>query len=374
MQCARVADFLFVDQPDALAQLCFDLAEADWLAVDTEFLRERTYYPQLCLIQIAAPHRIACIDPLALADLAPLAQLLAEPRIVKVLHAARQDIEVLYQRLGVVPRPLFDTQLAAALTGFGEQVGYAALVESFISVRLPKAHTRTDWSRRPLPAAALTYAADDVRYLGTIYERLRHELATGARRAWLDAEAAALADPAVYLPDPDASYLRVRGQSRLAGAAERGALRALAAWRERRAISRNRPRQWIASDAVLLELATRRPASMDELTAIEGAAGLLKGGCGEELLAVIASGNTASLPVPPERPRPERALVDRLAAVLRRRAAELHIGAGLLANRRQLERLAQGERNVPVLEGWRREAVGDALLAVLIETAASATE
>lgn len=358
------ADFLYVERDAELAAVCREFAEAGRLAIDTEFLREKTYFPQLCLIQIASTHRIACIDPLALTDLAPLARLLAEPRIVKIFHAARQDVEVLYRQFEIMPRPLFDTQLAAALSGYGEQIGYAALVERITGVHLAKAHTRTDWSRRPVARGALAYAADDVRYLGALHDHLRRRLHDDKRLDWLEKDAEMLTDPAVYLPDPDASFMRVRGQNRLEDPAARGVLKTLSAWRERRAIDRNRPRQWILADSALMALARRAPRSLAELEEIEGTGGLLKAGLGEQVLGEIAAGQNA--PAPPaavQKPTPgEREIINRLAATLRERAAALGVSAALLANRRQLERLAQGARDVPVLRGWRRTAVGAELL------------
>ncbi|HET7569023.1 MAG TPA: ribonuclease D [Gammaproteobacteria bacterium] len=359
-----MADFKYIDRADQLAEFCRASADSDWLGLDTEFLREKTYYPLLCLVQIAGEHGIACIDPLAIDDLAPLRQLLLEPRLVKVLHAARQDVEVLHQSLQAVPRPVFDTQLAAGLLGHGDQIGYGALVADVAGVQLAKAHTRADWSCRPLDADALAYAADDVRYLGELYRHLRQRLDAAGRSEWLNAEAALLGDPALWLPDPQTAWLRVRGQSRLEDAAARGALRALAAWRERRAMDKDRPRRWILNDDTLLDLAVRMPRSEAELREVGGLDGLLKARQGAALLAAIAEGANEPLPaaqnvVPSSE---DRATVRHLGKMVRERAAAMKLSPALLANRRQLERLVQGERDLPVLKGWRREVIGEDLL------------
>lgn len=361
----RMANFIYIDRADQLADFCRASADSDWLGLDTEFLREKTYYPLLCLVQISGEHGIACIDPLAIDDLAPLRQLLLDPRLVKVLHAARQDLEVLHPSLQAIPRPVFDTQLAAGLLGYGDQIGYGALVADVVGVHLAKAHTRADWSRRPLDADALAYAADDVRYLGELYRHLQQRLDAAGRSEWLNTEAAMLGDPALWLPDPQTAWLRVRGQSRLEDAAARGALRALAAWRERRAMEKNRPRRWILHDDALLDLATRMPQSEAELREIGGLDGLLKARQGEALLAAVAEGakeplTAAQASIPSGE---ERATVRRLGQMVRERADAMHLSPALLANRRQLEQLVQGERDLPVLKGWRREVVGEELLA-----------
>jgi ribonuclease D len=368
-------DFSYIDNDRKLADFCRPLNQCDWIGIDTEFLREKTYYAKLCLVQIASEDRIACIDPLAIDDLGPLADLLVDPGIVKVLHAARQDIEVLFQALTVLPRPIFDTQLAANLCGLGDQLGYAALTETVTGRRLAKAHTRADWSLRPIDPDALAYAADDVRYLGALHDYLAPRLDASGRQAWLEADMALLADAKLYLPDPDAAWRRVRGQNQLTDPNARGALRALAAWRERRAVRKDRPRRWIMADDTLVELAGRLPRSAGELTGITRIGGLLKAGCGEDLLAAVASRMEHPLP-PTAGATPtveERAIARQLGQKLRERAAQLDISPALLANRKQLEQLVQGERDLPVLGGWRREVVGDALLkAMTNETIESA--
>lgn len=229
-----------ITNPDGLADLAERLAGTAVIALDTEFLRESTYRAQLCLLQMTDGGGPLCVDPLAIEDLTPLAPALRSPASLKVMHASRQDIEVLIPAVGMV-QPLFDTQIAAALAGMPAQIGYAELVRRLLGVELSKAHTRTDWSRRPLAAEQIAYALDDVRHLPALAERLDAELERLGRRRWLDEELGALADPRTYSVEPDRAWLRVKGLQGLDPARARLA-QELAAWREGRAIERNRPR------------------------------------------------------------------------------------------------------------------------------------
>lgn len=359
-----------VDTPDALAELVADLRDQSWLAVDTEFLRERTYYPQLCLIQVATPTgRVACIDPLALTDLAPLWSVLTDPGITKVFHAAAQDVEVLLQAAGAVPAPLFDTQIAAALSGLGDQVGYARLVEARLGVKLDKSASRADWSQRPLEPELLRYAGDDVRYLAELYPALRDELAARDRLDWLDEDFAGLADPAAYANPPAEAWRRVRGHHQLDGAG-RGILQALAAWREEAAADADRPRGWLVRDELLLEIARRRPRNAQRLNKLRGS-NKLDAASREALLARV----NATLDSPPAQwpavaPRPQlepagEAAVDALMAVARLAAEEAGVSVASLTARKELERLVAGETDLPVLQGWRGELAGRRLHAWL---------
>jgi ribonuclease D len=351
---------------EELSRLAAHLAGAEAIALDTEFLRERTYRAELCLLQIADTNHAVCIDPLALGDLRPLAPALAAGP-VKVMHASRQDIEVLMPATGLT-QPVFDTQIAAALAGLPAQIGYAELVRRMLGVVLGKAHTRTDWSHRPLTAEQIAYALDDVRYLPPLEERLTAELARLGRSAWLAEELAALNDPGTYTVEPDAAWQRVRGLHGLDAARARLA-RELAAWRERRAIERNRPRGWILDDASLREIVLTVPRSLRALGAVRGLpAGVVKH-CGEQILERIRA---ADLPneLPPVnlrgRPDPAKAAVlKQLSAIHRDVAADLALSPEVLATRRDLERLADGQRDVPLLRGWRRAILGERLLAAL---------
>lgn len=346
------------------------LRGAPWVAVDTEFLRERTYYPKLCLVQIATDSDLACVDPLAVSDLSPLASLWADAGVIKVFHSATQDLEILQQACGEIPRPLFDTQVAATLLGHPDQIGYARLVSERLGVDLDKQHTRSDWSRRPLSPEELDYAADDVRYLARLYPELDAELQRRGRRAWLDDEFAALVDPERYRPDPARAWRRIRGGRRLRPD-QRRVLARLAEWRERLAMASDRPRGWVVKDDTLLALAQKRPRDAAGLARVRDLPEAVQRRHGDDLLEVIAAAaDQPPLPGVEDEPAPvlppDRApLVDLLMAGLRERSAATGIATGALANRKELERLVAGERDLPLLRGWRREAAGEALLELL---------
>lgn len=357
-----------IDRQDALAAFVAEAAQAPWLAVDTEFMRERTYYPRLCLLQVATEERVACIDPIALGDIEPILEVLFDTRIDKVFHAAGQDLEVIYHIAGRVPTPVFDTQIAAALAGFGDQCGYARLVQELVGVELPKVHTRADWARRPLSEAELNYAADDVIYLRAVYLRLLENLRARHRLEWLKDDFTALVDPARYRPDPHSAWRRVKGWMQLKPRQQQVLLR-LARWRELRAMALDRPRRWILKDDVLLDMARRLPTSAAELSRIRGIPASTVERDAEELLALIATGINAAPEALAPRPRRVQPLqepaVDLLMATVRAVAYEHDLSPGVLATRRDLERLVLGERDLPLLSGWRGRLCGRVLLDVL---------
>lgn len=355
-----------------LEALCGRLSSATHLAIDTEFIRDRTYYAQLCLVQIASEHEHALVDPLVLRDLGPLRELLMAPGIVKVFHAGRQDIEIFHALWGEIPAPIFDTQLAATLLGHASQASYARLVADVLGVQLDKAGTLTDWARRPLSTEQLQYAADDVIHLATLYGRMRVLLEEQGRLSWLDAEHAALADPASYLFEPEDTWRQVKGAGSVRGR-HRSVLRQLAGWRERQARERNLPRRWIVPDESLVELARRCPRTLDDLRLVRGVRPDLVERCGEDILAIVVQAEIAPEEAPSNRaPEPVRvepaaeALADLLGCLVRLRALEKGVAPTQLATRAQVERVAaEGEfAEVPVLEGWRREVVGEDLLAL----------
>jgi ribonuclease D len=337
------------------------------VAIDTEFVRERTYYPRLCLVQAAIGGEIMLVDTLAIPDGGALARDLAGAGRPKLVHAARQDIEALLPLTGAPLAPVFDTQQAAALLGFSAQVGYADLVREVLGVELAKGHARTDWARRPLSPEQLAYAADDVRYLSPLVDALEARLAAAGRRGWLDEESAALGDISLYRVDPEDAWRRLKGLERLDAQAF-AAARALAAWRERRAMARDLPRGWVLPDAAILELATVRPRTRDALARVAGIPPGTAARAADELLAAVAAepvgddraGEAAGRPGP-EQLRLQKLLQKRLGEV----AAELAIQPEVLATRRELAALARGERDVPVMRGWRREVVGERLLAAM---------
>jgi len=363
-------DYLFINTPHALAEFCTGLQGSPWLAVDTEFLRESTYFPKLCLIQIATSEQVACIDPLALADIEPLLELLYDPAITKVMHAARQDLEIFYHLRGTLPQPVFDTQVAAPLLGYSEQAGYATLVEALLDVHLSKSHTRADWSHRPLSTAQLHYAADDVRYLAQIYPLLRGKLEDLGRISWLADDFASLTDPTQYDRPPEHAWLRVRGTHQLRGR-RLTTLQALAAWREHTARTTDQPRNWLLRDDSLLDLAKIQPVDLAALSRIRGINAQVTHKYGAALLkAIEESKGREPVPLPAEhevtRPTPKQDAVVELLLAATRMIGERHaLNPSSIANRKELERLVQGDQTVNILHGWKRQLAGETLQAVL---------
>lgn len=356
-----------IDTADALAAFSDKALRASTLALDTEFMREKTYRAELCLVQVAQDGDAVCIDPIALSDLAALAPAMRAPGIVKIMHAARQDLEVMLPAVGLV-RPVFDTQIAAALAGHPAQVGYAELARRLLGVELSKAHTRTDWARRPLSPEQQEYALDDVRHLGPLRDSLLETLAARGRLAWLEEDLAALGNEAALRVDPDDAWKKVKGLPTL-DAPRQQLVRALAAWRERRADERNRPRGWILDDALLREIVLHLPRSPEALAALPDMPESVVRKCGEELLQIVSESGIPDPPPPlPKRERPDPAqvaLVKRLAEIAGEIAKELEISAEVLATRRELEKLAAGKRDISLLRGWRSQVAGERLLAAL---------
>jgi ribonuclease D len=362
---------LHVETASGLEDLCKLIRGSEWLALDTEFVREKSYYPRFGLLQICNGEVAASVDPLAIDDLTPLLEILYDTGIVKVFHAARQDLEIFHYHWDRLPQPLFDTQLAASLLGLGDQVGYGALVHALLGRELEKGHTRTDWTRRPLDRDQLRYALDDVIYLGEIYSILHSRLQQTGRGEWLNGDFEQLADPATYIIDATKTWKRVKGHQHLKGV-QLAVLQSVAAWRETEAMEKDRPRRWILKDDPLLEMARRQPETLQQLERIRGMeSGTIKR-CGESLLQRIAAGR--GLPKeqwPREKARPARlnpnqeARTDLLMCSLRLVAEQEGITPSAIASRKDLERLVAGERELEVLRGWRGRLFGDILLAVL---------
>jgi ribonuclease D len=367
---SRDNPLLYVDTPEALDELCRQLAGVSWFALDTEFLREKTYYPKLCLLQVATPGLVACVDPLALDDLAPMLALLADRNITKVLHSARQDMEIFYHLAGTPPAPVFDTQIAAPLLGYADQIGYANLVKEVLGVTLHKLHTRADWSLRPLGEEQLRYAADDVIYLVEIYRQLLERLQALGRLEWLEEDFRQLSSPQLYEVRPEHAWLKVKGANRLKGSSL-SILQALASWREQQASSRDRPRGWMLRDDIMVEIARHKPTTLQALSAIRGISeGLLKR-CADELLQIInraAGEKPVRFPDSGARKRlgiEQDALVDVMMAVVRISAMENSLNPTALASRKQLEALLLGDTKTGVMQGWRRKLVGERLQQLL---------
>ncbi len=355
-------DLLISDQ-DKLDALTERLAESTRLVLDTEFVREKTYHPQACLLQIATGDTLACVDLRAPLDFGTIGPVLLNRDSTKVIHAARQDLEIFYRFLGNIPGPLFDTQIAAAFCGFPDQIGYAGLVQQLLGVTLDKQHTRTDWSRRPLSDAQLEYAADDVRYLVEIDALLRERLQQLGRLEWAAEESRRLEDESLYKIEPENAADRVKGRSKLQPAS-RAVVNALAEWREREAQDRDRPRQWILKDQELIALAETKPTDSESLQAILGRR--LRGGKESTVLGLIRDSVhtvVADEPMPPPLTAKQKADISRLMKQLREIAEDSGISAPLLATRRDVTRLVLGERELELLKGWRREVAGELLAA-----------
>ena len=356
----------FIDEQRALETVCGTLSQAPWFAIDTEFLREKTYYPKLCLVQVATPDMVACIDPLVLDDITPLLDVIFDPQITKVMHAARQDMEILYHLRGAVPASVFDTQIAALLLGLPDQVGYGNLVQELLGVSLHKLHSRTDWSQRPLDEAQVDYAADDVIYLAQAYQLMQEKLRESGRLDWLADDLRSLSDPALYAAHPGNAWLRVKGANKLSGAAL-SILQALAAWREEKAQRLDRPRGWLLRDDVLLDIARHRPGTPQALGKIRGLHENTVRKHGDELLALVGqAADTTPAPFPARKLRQrltpaQDAAVDVMQAVVRLVGEENGINPAVLANRNQLEQLLLGNTDVPILQGWRKQLAGERL-------------
>jgi ribonuclease D len=350
-----------------LANLCHRLSEADFVTVDTEFMRESTYWPELCLIQIADSEEAAAIDPMAPGlDLAPLLQLLvANEDVLKVFHAGGQDVEIIYNLTGKTPHPIFDTQIAAMALGQGEQIGYSNLVDSWLGIQVDKGARFTDWSRRPLDQRQVDYAIGDVTHLAEIFPRMLERLRTTGRGQWLDQEMERLADPANYANDPDLAWKRVRIPSRKADVL--GRLKALARWRELEARGKDLPRGRIVKDETLGDLAGHPPRKQADLAKVRG---LSPSWAGNDIGGRLMAALEAAIPLPADEmpPRDDRkpglgkegALVaDLLKLLLKIRARDIDVASRLLARAEELEALAAGVREgLPMLEGWRYDQFG----------------
>jgi ribonuclease D len=355
----------------SLEQLCKRLAQAPNVAVDTEFMRDTTYWPRLCLVQVAGPDAEAVIDPMAKGlELKPLLKLMADARVLKVFHAARQDMEIFFHMMGDVPRPIFDTQVAAMVCGFGEQVSYETLVSHYTGARVDKSSRFTDWSHRPLTDRQLAYALSDVTHLRTVHAGLSERLHKTGRERWLDEEMATLLDPVTYRLHPEDAWQRLkpRGMSRKA----LGVLKELAAWREREAQKRDLPRGRLVKDEALLEIAASQPRRIEDLARVRALPrGNAEGPIGKALLEAVARGLALpadALPAPSERPQLPRGLgpvIEMLKVLLKMTCEKHHVAAKLVASVADLERIAAGAADVLALNGWRREVFGDDAVALL---------
>ncbi|HAV08463.1 MAG TPA: ribonuclease D [Rhodobacteraceae bacterium] len=357
-----------VTTTEDLAKFCAEARKHPYVTVDTEFLRERTYYSKLCLVQLAMPGKTddtgVLVDPLADGlSLEPLYELFRDPNVVKVFHAARQDLEIFYVDAGVIPAPLFDTQVAAMVCGFGEQVGYETLVKKIARAPLDKTSRFTDWSRRPLTDAQKTYALADVTHLRRIYEYLSAELAKDGRAKWVAEELAILSDPETYITRPEEAWVKVKTRTNTPKFL--AIVRELARFREDYAQKRNVPRSRVYKDDALIELASTKPLTIDDL----GRSRLLlrearKGEIADGVLAAVKAGLDCPADKLPsveseDRPNVNPALADLLRVLLKAKTETSGVAARLIASASDLDALASGQRDIPALQGWRREVFGD---------------
>ena len=363
---------MVITDTDALAQFCARQRGAEFVAVDTEFMRERTYWPILCLVQIAGPEEAAAVDTLAPGiDLTPLLALMADQRMLKVFHAGRQDIEIFFNLSGAVPAPIFDTQIAAMVCGFGDAVSYETLVSKLARASLDKSSRFTDWSQRPLTERQIRYALADVVHLRTVYEKLQERLTSNRRANWIAEEAAELSDPETYRNDPYEAWRRFR----LRGRFDRrffGVLREVAAWRESAARQRNLPRNRIMRDEAALEIAAHSPRTIEALARTRSLGkGVAEGKLGGEILEAVGRGLTE--PPPFDLPQPAKTelpsglgpLVELLRVLLKQRCEDHEVAQKLLASSEDLEAIAADDHApVKVLSGWRREIFGNDALAL----------
>ncbi|MEE8309325.1 MAG: ribonuclease D [Hyphomicrobium sp.] len=355
-----------ITSSDDLTSACQRLSTNDFVAVDTEFMREQTFWPQLCLIQLAVPGEALIIDPLAKGlDLAPFWGLMAKEDVVKVFHAARQDVEIVFAKTGLVPHPVFDTQIAAMVCGFGESISYVNLVKKVTGAELDKSSRFTDWSRRPLSEKQLIYALADVTHLRDIYDHLKQELETSSRSAWLKEEMGILTDPATYESHPENAWkrlkLRIRNRKSLA------VLMELAAWRERLAQGQNVPRSRILRDEALYDIANQAPTSTDKLSELRTLSdGFSRSARAKEIIEAVKLGLARDVKTLPAINRGQQlsagtaALIDLLRVLLKASAARHEVAPRLIAASSDLERIAlETEPDIPALKGWRRRLFGE---------------
>ena len=345
-----------------------NIASSPWISIDTEFMRESTYYPKLCLIQIATQDYCSCIDVISLDNIDVLTNFLEQSSAVKILHSARQDLEVLHCSSKLLPTPLFDTQLASSILGMDDQISYAELVSQELSITLPKSQSRTNWRKRPLTDAQIDYALDDVRYLGTLYSQLNKKLESKQRIHWLEEECTHLLKLENYVVDPAIAWKQVKGVGRL-DAQSLFFVQQLATWREQTAKTKNLPRKWILTDQAMIELAIRKPAdhlSVEHVLQDQSPKSVRHTDHVVEILQHASRSHYGEVESMADRrlTRPQQALVKDMMKVIRRHAEEIGTSSTLLANRKSLVNLVLG-LNSKVNEGWRQKEIGQRLLEMI---------
>lgn len=352
---------------DELAAFCKALSDEPYVTVDTEFIRESTYWPELCLVQLGGSEQASCVDPLASGiDLTPLFELMADTSVLKVFHAARQDLEIFLKLAGALPSPIFDTQVAAMVCGFGDSVGYENLVSKLTSARVDKGSRFTDWKLRPLSEKQVKYALSDVTHLRPCYEILAGKLELSGRQRWVEEEMFILEDPNTYLVDPAKAFKRIK--TRGAKGRQLSVLQKIAAWREDQAKARDMPRNRILRDEALLEISHRIPKTIDDLAKTRGLGRrLAEGSSGKDLLNAIRAGADApksewpTFAAKPDFPPWTAAAADLLKVLLKMKSADADVAVKLIANMADVEMIAGfgEEADVPALKGWRRAVFGE---------------
>ena len=360
-----------IDTTAGLAELCTALAQDAFVTVDTEFMRERTYWPELCLIQIAGEEHEAIIDPMAPdIDLKPFFALMADEDVLKVFHAARQDIEIIHHLGGIIPHPLFDTQIAAMVCGFGDQIGYEAIVNRLAGAHVDKSSRFTDWARRPLTDKQLAYALSDVTHLRVVYGKLKAKLDQSKREPWLEEEMDILTSRDTYVVAPENAWQRVKFRARKPR--QLGVLMQVSAWREDEAQTRNVPRNRVVKDDVLTELAVQQPKDKDALRGLRALAkGHANSNVGEALLKAVRAGlQMKSDDIPfvahdkPNLPEGTAAAAEVLKLALKVIAEREGIAPKLIASSRDIDKFAAGQDDVRAMHGWRRQVFGDVALEI----------
>lgn len=355
--------YIYINTNSDLQSYCDSVQHTTKLFVDTEFIREKTYLPVLCLIQVATDETLTCIDPLAISDLDPFLDLIFNENIVKVFHAARQDLEIFYNLRKTAPKNVFDTQIAATLLGYADQIGYGNLVNALLKVPLDKKYARTDWTQRPLGSEQLEYAINDVIYLREIYAQILEQLTANNRISWLKDDFDNLSSDSTFAVNPEIMWRKIKGHNKLGGL-QRAVLQDLAAWREEKAVTSNKPSKWILSDDVILSLAQHQPDSNVSLAKIRGLSDGTIRKSGSKIISIIQQSKQRPQDSWPTLKKfrktttQQDALIDCMMAMVRLCAAKEKIAASMLCSRKDLEKWLLTNEPITLLSGWRYQLAG----------------
>ena len=360
-------DYTYIDSNQKLADFCTNIEGADYCAIDTEFVREKTYYPVLALIQIATEKHMGCIDPLAFDDFEPLKKLLQKPDLIKVFHSSSQDLEILFQSYDQIPTPVFDTQLAAAVLGYSHQISYADLVQNVTEVQLEKKYTRANWVHRPLTEGELNYAMDDVRYLMPVYRHLKSELEVKKRGSWIEKELLMMSAKSTYQLDTTKLWKKLKGVQKLKGIQLQVAS-LLCQWREQLSQKKNLPKRWVIKDELIIDIARLKPNSVTELATIRDANEKFVEQHAKTVFDIINKAQTID---PSEWPKQDKIKVltssqqsigDCLMGICREIAEDHNIALATLGTRKDIDNLIINRKNSQLSQGWRFEMAGEKLL------------